>query len=79
MASECGSDLRQPFFPNASTQHDQPTARPMLTVEICKAGGGRRMHSARTPRAASTASTAVAAVCRHTSSATGAERILAAG
>mmetsp|Transcript_36137 Transcript_36137/g.106749 ORF Transcript_36137/g.106749 Transcript_36137/m.106749 type:complete len:228 (+) Transcript_36137:716-1399(+) len=34
MASECGSDLRQPFFPNASTQHDQPTARPMLTVEI---------------------------------------------
>lgn len=37
--SEWGRDLRQPFLPNASSAHDQPTARPMLTVEICRQAG----------------------------------------
>ena len=34
LPSECGSDLRHPFLPRESSTQDQPTARPMLTVEI---------------------------------------------
>lgn len=47
--SECGKLLRQPFLPKASTAAAQPTASPMLTVEICRGAGagGRRVWSER--------------------------------
>jgi len=36
LPNECGRLLRSPFLPYPSTTADQPTAKPMLTVEICR-------------------------------------------